>query len=183
MKQKVLTVALGALVLVGYNVEAAKTKKEGTQAQVDSIKSMPGGWSNAEVTSEVEAALDFVLKQMNTSAKLEKILGVKTQVVAGINYAIDFQLDNGQVWNTIVFRDLSGNYSMTKPATRGAMASDVLETKMTGSDRDAHGCISSAGYAWCTRTKQCERPWELAKKQKLANTREAFDKYCDNPAQ
>src|SRR3546814_1551492 len=33
-----------------------------------------------------------------------------------------------------------------------------------GSDRDAHGCIASAGYAWCANTNQCERPWELARK-------------------
>jgi len=54
---------------------------------------------------------------------------------------------------------------------------------MVGSDRDAHACISSAGYLWCADTQQCERPWELAKIQKFANTQAAFDKYCDNPEQ
>ena len=63
------------------------------------------------------------------------------------------------------------------------VVSEAPEAKITGSDRDVHGCISSAGYAWCARTKQCERPWELAKKQSFAKTQEAFDKYCDNPAQ
>ena len=119
MKQKVLTVVLGALVLMICNVESAEMKTEGAQTECDRGKRLLGGWNKTEITPEAEMALDFVLKQMNTSAKLEKILGVKTQVVAGINYAIDFQLDNGQVWNTIVFWDLSGNYSMTKPATRG----------------------------------------------------------------
>ena len=90
--------------------EAATEKKQG--------KRLLGGWSDSEVTPDVEAALDTVLKQMNTSAKLEKILSVKTQVVAGLNYDIDFQLDNGEVWNTRVFRDLDGNYSMTKTAAR-----------------------------------------------------------------
>ena len=130
------------------------------------------GWNESEVTPEVKAALDSVLKQMNTSAKLKKILGVKTQVVAGMNYAIDFQLDNDQVWNTVVFRDLSGNYTMTKPATR---------VRGTGSERDAHGCIGSAGYSWCAKTGSCERPWELAEKQGFENTKEAFDKFCENP--
>lgn len=83
----------------------------------EEIRSMPGGWSTTEVTPEVEKALDYVLKRINTAAKLEKILEVRTQVVAGINYDIDFQLDDGEVWNTIVFRDLSGNYTMTKPAS------------------------------------------------------------------
>ena len=54
------------------------------------------------------------------------------------------------------------------------------EAAMMGSDRDAHACISSAGYRWCAGTQQCERPWELAKIQKFANTQAAFDKYCDN---
>ncbi|MCK5815628.1 MAG: hypothetical protein KAH07_06760, partial [Flavobacteriaceae bacterium] len=80
-------------------------------------KSLAGGWSETEVSPEVEKALDFVLQQMNTSAKLDKIVKVKTQVVAGVNYDIDFKLDNGEVWNTIVYKDLKGNYKMTKVAT------------------------------------------------------------------
>lgn len=48
-----------------------------------------------------------------------------------------------------------------------------------GSDRDEHGCIPSAGYAWCPRTDQCERPWELAVAEGFENTAEAFDAYCE----
>lgn len=50
---------------------------------------------------------------------------------------------------------------------------------MPGADRDPHGCIGSAGYRWCTRTQQCERPWELAKAQQLHNSAAAFDAYCN----
>ncbi len=50
----------------------------------------------------------------------------------------------------------------------------------TGTDRDTHGCIGSAGYRWCTKTGQCERPWELAKKEKFDNNKEAFDHFCDD---
>lgn len=50
-----------------------------------------------------------------------------------------------------------------------------------GSDRDAHGCISSAGYSWCARTNQCERPWELAKQQGFDNTENAFEEFCRAP--
>ena len=93
-------------------VHNGKTVKNMTQK-----KQLAGGWSETKVTPEVEKALDFVLQQMNTSAKLEKIVKVKTQVVAGVNYDIDFKLDNGEVWNTVVYRDLKGNYKMTKVAT------------------------------------------------------------------
>lgn len=51
-----------------------------------------------------------------------------------------------------------------------------------GGDRDAHGCIGSAGYQWCARSQRCERPWELAQAQGLANTAEAIDSYCATPA-
>lgn len=49
-----------------------------------------------------------------------------------------------------------------------------------GSDRDEHGCIASAGYSWCTNTNQCERPWELAQKNGLDKSREAFNGFCKN---
>ncbi len=51
---------------------------------------------------------------------------------------------------------------------------------MTGADRDAHGCINSAGYIWCERTEQCERPWELAESAGFENTQEEYDKFCGN---
>ncbi|MCK5906684.1 MAG: amidohydrolase family protein [Flavobacteriales bacterium] len=80
-------------------------------------RNLAGGWSKTDVTPDVEKALNFVLKQMNSSAKLDKIVSVKTQIVKGKNYDIDFQLDNGEVWNTIVYRNLNGEYTMTKVAT------------------------------------------------------------------
>ncbi|MDR0241068.1 MAG: hypothetical protein LBJ65_05630 [Burkholderia sp.] len=49
-----------------------------------------------------------------------------------------------------------------------------------GGDRDAHGCIGSAGYAWCAHTQQCERPWELAKAQGFANSAQAYEQFCRN---
>jgi len=52
-----------------------------------------------------------------------------------------------------------------------------------GGDRDAHGCIPSAGYRWCAKTEKCERPWELAKKENFEKSAEAFDRFCDNPTQ
>jgi len=31
---------------------------------------------------------------------------------------------------------------------------------VVGGDRDAHGCIGSAGYSWCEVKQKCLRPWE-----------------------
>jgi predicted amidohydrolase YtcJ len=49
-----------------------------------------------------------------------------------------------------------------------------------GSDRDVHGCIASAGYSWCAKTGQCERPWELQVSEKLSKDSSSFDNYCDD---
>ena len=48
-----------------------------------------------------------------------------------------------------------------------------------GADRDAHGCIASAGYRWCEREKACARPWELAAQRGIPNTPEGFSQYCN----
>ena len=54
------------------------------------------------------------------------------------------------------------------------------EPAAVGSDRDEHGCITSAGYRWCATENECVRPWELLKKVGSENTPEAFDEYCKN---
>ena len=50
----------------------------------------------------------------------------------------------------------------------------------TGSDRDKHGCIASAGYTWCERTQDCERPWILAEEEGFNNTSLEFNAYCND---
>ena len=52
--------------------------------------------------------------------------------------------------------------------------------KLVGGDKDAHGCIGSAGFKWCAKTNKCERPWELAKKEKFEKSAEAFNGFCGN---
>ena len=83
-------------------------------------KQLAGGWSKqSEVSDDAQVALDWVLGQMNTAAELRVIRAVWTQVLAGVNYAIEFELDNGEVWHTTVFRDLSGEFQLTQPAQLG----------------------------------------------------------------
>ncbi|WP_175917306.1 hypothetical protein [Burkholderia pyrrocinia] len=61
-----------------------------------------------------------------------------------------------------------------------AQSSAPATPPMVGGDRDAHGCIGSAGYAWCEQTQQCERPWELAKQKGFANSAQAYEQFCRN---
>jgi hypothetical protein len=83
---------------------------------------LAGGWRTQPLPNAAgEAALANVLARMNTTAKLKNIREVRSQVVAGVNYDIEFQLDNGEVWNTRVYRDLEGNYQMTRAAAQGGL--------------------------------------------------------------
>lgn len=63
----------------------------------------------------------------------------------------------------------------------GCSVSDTVNSdsnNMLGSDTDVHGCIGSAGYLWCDRSRKCERPWELAESEGFDNNAEQFDEYC-----
>lgn len=53
---------------------------------------------------------------------------------------------------------------------------------MAGADRDIHGCIGSAGYAWCAQQDACVRPWELAREQGFEPGADAFTRYCSGAA-
>ena len=57
-------------------------------------------------------------------------------------------------------------------------ASAQTSPPLVGGDRDAKGCIGSAGYSWCAKTNQCERPWGLAKAKGFRNSQRAFTRYC-----
>jgi len=64
-----------------------------------------------------------------------------------------------------------------------ASSSTASQTKApakAGADKDAHGCIGSAGYQWCAKTNTCERPWELAKEKNFEKNAEAFNNFCQN---
>lgn len=45
-------------------------------------------------------------------------------------------------------------------STPPCLAPSVACTPILGGDRDAHGCIGSAGYSWCEAKQKCLRIWE-----------------------
>lgn len=122
MKKTLLASLVCVVALAGCNQKeeaVAPTQSQPEANPICSADNLAGGWSKGEVTPEAQQALDFVLGQMNTAAKLKEILSVRTQVVNGLNYAIEFEMDNGEVWNTIVYRSLQGDMEMTQPAQQG----------------------------------------------------------------
>ena len=87
------------------------------------------------------------------------------------------EIDFGALHETIR-QPLRGNGAGVMDVTPGHGAMTPGTGRPAGGDRDAHGCIGSAGYRWCAKTRQCERPWELAEKEQFENTMEAFDRFC-----
>jgi predicted amidohydrolase YtcJ len=83
-----------------------------------STKGMPGGWAEAPVDAEVEKAVAFAVAEMKTPAKLARIVGARRQVVKGMNYDVTFELDNGETWHAVVYRDLTAQLSLTTPPAR-----------------------------------------------------------------
>jgi len=82
---------------------------------------LAGGWSVSELTPEAQQAVDTLMSQMNTASKLKEVNEIRTQVVNGTNYAIEFTLDNGQVWHAIVYRNLRNDYMIDSVAQRGEL--------------------------------------------------------------
>ena len=50
---------------------------------------------------------------------------------------------------------------------------------LVGDDKDAHGCLPSAGYQWCGNENKCVRSWELAKEKALDLNADGFNQYCN----
>ncbi|MFK0570541.1 cystatin domain-containing protein [Endozoicomonas sp.] len=121
MKAKMICAVVTAFILTGCDKpkEEPPVENKTAEAICNTKESMPGGWTRSEVTPEVQKAMDLVLKGMKKPAKLKKIISVHSQVVSGVNYALEYQLENGTVWSAIVYRNLNGQYSITQTAIAG----------------------------------------------------------------
>lgn len=86
--------------------------------EMNQEKNLVGAYREIEIDQRVEEAVAFVLGHMSASAELEKIVGAKAQVVNGMNYDVTFTLDNAETWNSVVYRSLSGDFSIVKDAKR-----------------------------------------------------------------
>ena len=86
MKKVLLVTIFSVAALAGCSQKSEVPEQaQETPNPICSTKNLTGGWSQSDITPEAKQALDVVLGQMNTSAKLEKIFSVRTQVFAGLN--------------------------------------------------------------------------------------------------
>ncbi|ENQ8701819.1 cystatin domain-containing protein [Vibrio harveyi] len=121
MKLKTVSACAILVLLVGCQ---QKTQEEATQSTTsadvcNTQGNMPGGWNEFDATPDAQKAMAFVLNKMETLASFKQILSVHAQIVSGVNYAIEFELNDGSVWNTVVYRNLDGEYAITQSPKEG----------------------------------------------------------------
>ncbi|NOI70931.1 cystatin [Vibrio owensii] len=95
--------------------------KKKMQAICGSKGGVPGGWQMAKVTPDAERSLSMILHQMNATDKLKQINDVRTQIVGGTHYAMEFELKDGEVWNAIVLHSARGDYMIERHAKKGEL--------------------------------------------------------------
>ncbi|MGU3813499.1 cystatin family protein [Vibrio diabolicus] len=121
MKLKTVSVCALLVLLAGCQQEnPSQATQLTTSADVCNTQgNMPGGWNEFNATPDAQKAMAFVLKRMDTIASFKQILNVHAQIVSGVNYAIEFELDDGSIWNTVVYRNLDGAYAITQSPKEG----------------------------------------------------------------
>ncbi|GAK22153.1 pyruvate/2-oxoglutarate dehydrogenase complex, dihydrolipoamide dehydrogenase component [Vibrio sp. JCM 19052] len=126
MKLKTVSACAILVLLVGCQ---QKTQDEATQpttsADVCSTQgNMPGGWNEFDATPDAQKAMAFVLNKMETLSSFKQILSVHAQIVSGVNYAIEFELNDDSVWNTVVYRNLMVNMRLRNHRKKVAFANN-----------------------------------------------------------
>ena len=115
MKILLTATALAVLTMTGC---ATQTKPVSPMCQT---KMMPGGWHVAEMTPAVEQAVQTLMDRMNNASPLKQVNQVRTQIVNGTNYAIEIELENGEIWHAMVYRNLRNDYMIDSVAKQGPL--------------------------------------------------------------
>ena len=113
--------AATALVVVTITGCATQTQPEKPVSPMCQTKMMPGGWQVAEMTPAVEQAVQTLMDRMNNASPLKQVNQVRTQIVNGTNFAIEIELQNGEVWHAMVYRNLRNDYMIDSVAKQGPL--------------------------------------------------------------
>ncbi|PFG58515.1 hypothetical protein ATG66_1066 [Vibrio sp. ES.051] len=126
-----IMISLASLTLVHNAFAVSNQMSSAMKNKMQSIcyptKELSGGWQMAKVTPAAERSLSMVLYQMNATDKLKAINEVRTQMAAGTHYAFEFELQDGQVWNAMVFHSARGDYMIERHAKKGALCPKETE--------------------------------------------------------
>lgn len=118
MSQYFIVVALAVTILSGCTNNSQPDKPTSPICQQ---KAMPGSWHEAQLTAEVQQAVNTLMDRINNASPLKSVNQVRTQVVNGTNYAIEVQLENGEYWHGIVYRNIRGDYLIDSLPKQGQL--------------------------------------------------------------
>lgn len=123
-------------------IQVIETIKEGKSVYKNTATSpqqITGGWEEIPVDKMVTEAAVFAVGKINATAKLKRVILAKRQIVKGLNLDLTFALENGSIWQAIVYRDLQGNYSLKQPPQKKqkSLAGGWNETEIDQTSIDA----------------------------------------------
>ncbi|MGI3102977.1 cystatin [Vibrio alginolyticus] len=127
MTLKRFLVTLIPLTVPLFSPNALAVDKQMSSAMKSKMRSIcsatneQGRWQLAEATPDARRSLNMVLYQMNADDKLKAIHEVRTKMVGGTHYAMEFELKDGEVWNAIVLHSARGDYMIERHAKKGEL--------------------------------------------------------------
>ncbi len=121
MKLKTVSACAILVLLVGcqQKLKMKRHSQQPRQMYVIHKEICQVGGTNSMLPQTLKRQCTFVLNKMETLASFKQILSVHAQIVSGVNYAIEFELNDGSVWNTVVYRNLDGEYAITQSPKEG----------------------------------------------------------------
>ncbi len=95
--------------LTGFQFTHSQEQSGNTETYTEQVM---GGWSPTSIDEQVMNAAYFAAGVIH-DGELQNVLSAKQQVVAGMNYAMVLEMDNGHQWEAIVYQNLDNIYSLT----------------------------------------------------------------------
>lgn len=118
MHKNLFVIITGALALMACSSspetkDTVETSTASTQEAIcEPVKAMPGSWQQAEITPEAKQAAVLATASIEGGHSLKEIQSVEQQVVAGMNYKVNFTIEDGEAYSATVFRNLKGEYKL-----------------------------------------------------------------------
>ncbi|WP_086984354.1 cystatin domain-containing protein [Vibrio aphrogenes] len=78
----------------------------------ETVKSMPGGWQEAEISAEVKQSALLAVASLEGNHSVKSIQRAQQQVVAGMNYKVEFTIEDDTTYTAKVYKDLKGQYKI-----------------------------------------------------------------------
>ncbi|WP_105902096.1 cystatin domain-containing protein [Vibrio gangliei] len=111
MYKKILLISAAALTVTACSSNEPAQDPE-LKVKCESVKVIPGGWKETEVTPEARQAALLAATSLEGSHSVKEVLSVQEQVVAGKNYNVVFSIEDGTTYETKVYRNLQGQYKI-----------------------------------------------------------------------